>query len=311
MDDSLKKNESKLTEEIDLGSKIKSKTVMKKIFSLFCDKKKLNIIIYNKKYQNILDINIEHFKKNSGKFKIMENNKFGKEYDYKEYISGKKILLFEGEYINKKRNGYGKEYKYNELIYKGNYVNGKRNGYGEEYKYNELIYNGDHLNDKRNGFGMEYKTIYLNLNIKTKEKVEEDYYYKIIKDMEYYFNKKEKGIEYHSILIKDGYYSNDKPHGKGVEYYYNNNIKFIGEYLNGKRYNGKGYNSKGDLLYELKNGNGYVIEYYDINKLKYLHHFLDDINEKGKDHILFEGEYLNGEKNGKGIEYYFNGNKNI
>ena len=67
-----------------------------------------------------------------------------------------------------------KEYKYNELIYKGNYVNGKRNGYGEEYKYNELIYNGDHLNDKRNGFGMEYKTIYLNLNIKTKEKVEED-----------------------------------------------------------------------------------------------------------------------------------------
>jgi hypothetical protein len=39
MDDSLKKNESKLTEEIDLGSKIKSKTVMKKIFSLFCDKK--------------------------------------------------------------------------------------------------------------------------------------------------------------------------------------------------------------------------------------------------------------------------------
>ena len=90
---------------------------------------------------------------------------------------------------------------------------------------------------------------------------------------------------------------------------FNNKIKFIGEYLNGKRYNGKGYNSKGDLLYELKNGNGYVIEYYDINKLKYLLHSLDDINEKGKDHILFEGEYLNGEKNGKGIEYYFNGNK--
>ena len=47
------------------------------------------------------------------------------------------------------------------------------------------------------------------------------------------------------------------------EYYYDDNLKYEGEYLNGKR-NGKGK------------------EYYKNGKLK------------------FEGEYLNGERNGKG-----------
>ena len=39
------------------------------------------------------------------------------------------------------------------------------------------------------------------------------------------------------------------------------------------------------LIYELKNGKGYIKEYYEEGKLK------------------FEGEYLNGERNGKGKEY--------
>ena len=45
---------------------------------------------------------------------------------------------------------------------------------------------------------------------------------------------------------------------------------------------------KGELIYELKNGEGFVKE-YDDNKL------------------LFEGKYINGEKNGKGKEYDKNG----
>ena len=43
----------------------------------------------------------------------------------KEYYKGK--LTFEGEYLNGKRNGKGKEYYYNgELIFEGEYLNGKK-----------------------------------------------------------------------------------------------------------------------------------------------------------------------------------------
>ena len=34
--------------------------------------------------------------------------------------------MFEGEYLNGKRNGKGKEYKYGEIIFEGEYLNGKR-----------------------------------------------------------------------------------------------------------------------------------------------------------------------------------------
>ena len=37
-----------------------------------------------------------------------------------------------------------------------------------------------------------------------------------------------------------GEYSNGTRNGKGKEYYSNGELKFEGEYLNGKRWNGKG-----------------------------------------------------------------------
>ena len=48
-----------------------------------------------------------------------------------------------------------KEYKYNgKLIYEGEYLNGKRNGKGKEYDYKgELEFEGEYLNGKRNGKG--------------------------------------------------------------------------------------------------------------------------------------------------------------
>ena len=42
-------------------------------------------------------------------------------------------LEFEGEYLNRKRNGKGKEYFNGYLEYEGEYLNGKRNGKGKEY----------------------------------------------------------------------------------------------------------------------------------------------------------------------------------
>ena len=62
-------------------------------------------------------------------------------------------------------------------------------------------------------------------------------------------------------------------------------MEYEGEYLNNKKYNGKGYDESGNIIYELINGNGKVKEYDEFDKL------------------VFEGEYLNGKRHGKGKEY--------
>ena len=61
------------------------------------------------------------------------------------------------------------------------------------------------------------------------------------------------------------------------------------EYVNGKKWNGKFY-SPNDInnYYELKNGKGFIKKYSD-NGI----------------YVDFEGEYLNGEKNGKGKQFYY------
>ena len=62
-------------------------------------------------------------------------------------------------------------------------------------------------------------------------------------------------------------------------------MEYEGEYLYDNKYNGKGYDENGNITYEIINGNGKVKEYWNNGKL------------------LFEGEYLNGKRNGKGKEY--------
>ena len=48
----------------------------------------------------------------------------------------KDIIKYEGEYLNGKRNGKGKEYYTNDkLIFEGEYLNGLKNGKGKEYDY--------------------------------------------------------------------------------------------------------------------------------------------------------------------------------
>ena len=83
---------------------------------------------------------------------------------------------------------------------------------------------------------------------------------------------------------------------------------FKGEYLEGKYWNGKGYNENGDIIFEIINGKGKGKEYNNIGDLIYEGEFLNgERNGKGKeyhDNILkYEGEFLNGERNGKGKEF--------
>ena len=65
--------------------------------------------------------------------------------------------MFEGKYIKGERNGKGKEYHNNELIFEGEYLNNKRwNGKGKEYDNYRLIYEGENANRERNWKGKEY-----------------------------------------------------------------------------------------------------------------------------------------------------------
>ncbi len=58
------------------------------------------------------------------------------------------FFQYEGEFLNGKRNGKGKEYNKNGiLIYEGEFLNGKINGKGKEYNHNKkLIFEGEFIN---------------------------------------------------------------------------------------------------------------------------------------------------------------------
>ena len=185
--------------------------------------------------------------------------------------------MFEGEYLNEKRwNGrrmcrlkdkfIQENIKYEVEILKGKLWNGKiydsnnniicdwkeGKGFIKEYNdYGELRFEGEYLNGERHGKGKEY----------------EDFEGNIKFEGEYLYGCKRKGRSYMN----------------GV-------LEYEGEYLYGKKYNGKGYDEKGNIIYELKNGNGTIKEYDYYN------------------HLMYEGEYLNRERNGKGKEYYYRGN---
>ena len=60
-------------------------------------------------------------------------------------------MLFEGEYLNGKRNGFGKEYYENGILkYVGKYLDGKYNGKGNEYFPNGKIkFKGEFINGKK------------------------------------------------------------------------------------------------------------------------------------------------------------------
>ena len=199
-----------------------------------------------------------------------------------------------GKYFIGKRNGKGKEYNgfNNKLLFEGDYIDGKRTGYGKEYyeeKYNRkkvIKYEGKYLNGKRNGKGTEYykdgsikfEGIYL-FGLKYKGKGY-DIYGKIIYELDDgkgYI----KEVNNNNDIIFEGEY----PNGKGKEYFKNKKIKFEGYYINGIKYNGKGYDKYGKIIYELKNGIGYIKE-------------LDYYGE-----LIYEGEYVNGKRHGKGEEY--------
>jgi len=109
--------------------KIKSNYLLKEILIYIVDRRKLNLIRYNKKIQAIVGIDLIDFRRFSGRY-IIEG--YGR---LREYNSYNDRLIFEGGCSNGKRNGNGKEYnEEGQLIFEGEYLDGKRwKGIEKEY----------------------------------------------------------------------------------------------------------------------------------------------------------------------------------
>ena len=272
--------------------KIKSKYILKFIVSNLKYKRKLKLFRINNKIRNILEIELIDYKILSERYIIGKKNGYAKEYNIFN-----DELIFEGDYIEGKKYGYGKEYINKRISFEGNYLNGKRNGKGVEY-YSD-------------GKSIKFRGIYL-LGIKYSGRGYDNEGYTIyeIKDGKGYV----KEFNEYGKCIFEGEY----PNGIGKEYYLNNlggtEIKFEGEYKNGIKWNGKGYDISGQLIYELKNGKGYIKEFYVTGVCYFEGEYINGKrNGKGKEYnykgdIIFEGEYINGKRNGKGKEYNYYGN---
>ena len=145
MDERISKVEN-IKSYIDFGKMVKSTYNFIEIISFLGKKEFFNIIVYNKELQKTLKIDIEDYKKVSGKYKIGKKDGKGKIYKINT-----NILIFEGEYLNKEKNGRGKEYYDNgKLKFEGEYWNGERNGKGKEYDSDgKLKFEGEYLNGER------------------------------------------------------------------------------------------------------------------------------------------------------------------
>ena len=321
---------------------IKSLYFIQMIFSYTEEGQKLKLIRYNKSFQKNLDISLINYKFFAGKYAIYEPNGILKEYDGND-----DKLLFEGECLNGKKNGKGKEYYFAFLAFEGEYLNGKRNGKGKEYSLDKLQYEGEYLNGKRNGKGKEYYDngnlkfegeylngrkltgtlydiegdichIYNNVNGQGKEY--DDF---MLGKLEYegeYLNGKRngKGKEYFNPIDGtvhfEGEFKNDKRNGRGKEYYLmNDNLKFDGEYLYNIKWEGKGYDKMNNIIYELKDGKGLMKEYDELGiiifegRYEYGIRYGKVFEYNMETELKFEGKYLNKKKfEGHGIEYFIN-----
>ena len=269
---------------------IKSVYFIKLVFSKIDEKRKLNIVKYNKSLQNILSIKLVNYIFISNKYIVYEENGIGKEYD-----CSNDELLYIGQYKNGERNGKGKEYYNNKVVFEGEYLNGKRNGKGIKYDIDKrkVLFEGQYLNGKRwNGIqkkfnenSLYFEGEYLNGKLWNCKYSLYDEVYKLEQGKGFF-------CDYDKENIYIGEYLNGERNGKGKEYW-KGNLIFEGEYLNGKR-NGKGK------------------EYFD-DKLEFEGEYLNGKRKgKGKDYyydgtLSFEGKYLDNER-WKGILYDFNGN---
>ena len=232
----------------------------------FIDNKLVIVGISKKKVENLF----------YGCFIYPAYNSLLKNYKFKGYTfnNGKYI----GDFLNEKRQGYGKFLKANNSYYVGEWFNDYEHGNGIIYsdmnpESKNIIYEGEFQNGKPNGFG---KCFYENGN--------------------YYEGEFLEGVR----------------HGKGIIYYKNGKIKYEGNFIRdicegqGKYIWENGEYYIGDFHNNLREGKGK--EYYNDGTLQYDGDFLlNKYHGIGKFYwksgIYYNGEWVNGLMHGKGIIY--------
>ena len=301
-------------------SNIEHLLLINKIFSLLNEIHLLKLINYNKLLQSALSFNLNSYKELAKVYRLIEKNGNGKEFDIKT-----NELVFEGEYKDKKRSGFGKEYFNRILIYEGEYKKGLKDGYGKNYddENGKLIFEGKFLNGKEwegkgkilqydEGNGSSKRAIaYIYGEISEgkingegklisifKRKYEYDYLGNFEKGKKSGKGKEYVDLEDKKILVYEGEFKDDKRNGYGKEYR-KGKIIFEGIFLEGEKWEGYGKefnkkinNDNAEFEGEYKRGkrNGKGKEYFVI-----------------KETIKFEGNYLDGEREGEGKEYFQNG----
>ena len=136
--------------------------------------------------------------------------------------------------------GFVKEFnREGDLLYEGEYINGKRNGKGKTFMQDDLVFEGEFL-DGQEWNGKKYDE---NGNIEYELKdgkghvKEYDYSGNLIFEGEYLEGKRyAKGKEYkNNKVIYEGEFSYGSRNGNGKEFDKNGNLIFEGEYYNGEK----------------------------------------------------------------------------
>ena len=147
-------------------------------------------------------------------------------------------IKYEGEYVNGIKEGKGKEYLGDKLLFEGEFSQGKRwNGKIKEYDSNGvLLFDGEYKEGEKSGVAKEYK---LDGELKFEG---------VYKQGKRWNG---NGIEYYGgKIVFEGIYNEGKKwDGKGKEYDHNDKLTFEGEYKEGIKF-GKEYEYKGNLMIE-------------------------------------------------------------
>ena len=284
----------------------------------------------NSIYNNEINDNVKkNITQNKVNFEYLNGNFYigpltnGLPHGVGKIYNGYRNLIYEGEMINGKKEGYGKRY-YDNGYYIGQFSNDLKSGKGKYFFDTGEIYEGEFANDSFEGIG---KYTYNNGN----------YYVgtfsnslKHGKGKQFY---KDGNLQYdidfnHGKLEGQGRYnyengeyyigqcSNGLKHGKGTIYYKNGNIKYEGDFFQNK-YEGQGrYNYENGEYYigqfskGLKHGKGTLC--YENGKTKYEGDFFQDKYEGNGIFGYENGEYYIGQfskglKHGKGALCYENG----
>ena len=311
---------------------IRSKYIIKSIFSLLKRTKFLSIITYSKNIQNKLNITLQDYSNISNISIIKENN------ITKLYRKDSDILLFEGKY-EKGQKIEGKEYKLNQIYFIGRYKNNLKYKGKEFNKEGKLIYEGEYnkglywtgdfyfskysvkVGHLDNGCGIvkqfnfdcflsfqgEYKNGFKYSGTEFNEEGKKIY------EGKYKNNKRWEGI----FFSPEQNYTSDiiEGNGKIEEYDIYENMIFKGELKSGIRYKGQGkefYKYNGFLKYDVTYNNYVIVEgsYYNIKGIKEFEgkfkneNFIEGILYQEKDIFncsIFQGKFKNNKKH-EGIE---------